>query len=115
MKEGGSMKSLIAIVLMSTVLLYAAPLFAADTAAGKELYGKKCASCHGVAGEGKETVAKTFKVEMKQLGSKEIQGKSDSDFKKIILEGKDKMKGIKDIDAKAADDLVAYVRTLAKK
>ena len=36
-------------------------------------------------------------------------------MKKVMLEGKDKMKGIKDIDAKAADDVVAYVRTLAKK
>jgi mono/diheme cytochrome c family protein len=100
---------------MSTVLLYAAPSFAADTAAGKELYLKKCASCHGTAGEGKESAAKTFKVEFKHLGSKEIQANSDSDLKKIILEGKGKMKGIKDIDAKAADDLVAYLRTLAKK
>src|SRR2546426_11162186 len=109
------MKLFVAIILVMSVLSYVTPLVATDAAAGKELYGKKCASCHGAAGEGKETVAKTFKVEMKQLGSKEIQAKSDSDLKKIILEGKDKMKGIKDIDAKAADGLVAYVRTLAKK
>ena len=46
---------------------------AADVAAGKELYGKKCASCHGVAGEGKESVAKTFKVELKHLGSRKFK------------------------------------------
>ena len=52
---------------------------------------------------------------MKDLGSKEIQTRSDADLKKIILEGGGKMKGVKDIDAKNADDLVAYLRTLAKK
>ena len=102
-------------ILISMVLWNMVPLFAADTAAGKELYGKKCANCHGVAGEGKETIAKTFKVEMTHLGSKEAQAKSDADLKKIVSEGTGKMKGIKDIDAKGADDLVAYLRTLAKK
>src|SRR5213593_4349328 len=109
------MRSLVAITLMTTFFVYAPPLLAADLAAGKELYGKKCASCHGAAGEGKETVAKTFKVEMHPLSSKEVQAKSDADFKKIILEGTGKMKGVKDIDATGADDLVAYLRALAKK
>ena len=109
------MKSLFALIVLIAVLLSVTPLLAADTAAGKDLYGKKCASCHGVAGEGKDSIAKMFKVEMNHLGSKEVQAKSDADLKKIILEGGGKMKGVKDIDAKNADDLVAYLRTLAKK
>ena len=109
------MRSLVAMILMTALVVFATPLIAADTAAGKELYGKKCASCHGVAGEGKDSVAKTFKVELKHLGSKEIQTKSDADLKKVMLEGAGKMKGVKDVDAKGADDLVAYLRTLAKK
>jgi len=109
------MKLQIASIALVTVLVWTLPLSAADVAAGKELYGKKCASCHGVAGEGKDSVAKTFKVEMKPLGSKEVQGKSDADLKKIAIEGAGKMKGVKDIDAKGADDLVAFMRTLAKK
>ena len=109
------MKSLFALIVLMAALLCVTPLLAADTAAGKDLYGKKCASCHGVAGEGKDSIAKMFKVEMKDLGSKEIQTRSDADLKKIILEGGGKMKGVKDIDAKNADDLVAYLRTLAKK
>src|SRR5439155_16714829 len=109
------MKLFVAIILVMSVLSYVTPLVASDAAAGKELYGKKCASCHGVAGEGKESVAKTFKVEMHPLGSKEVQAKSDADFRKVILEGTGKMKGVKDIDATGADDLVAYLRALAKK
>jgi mono/diheme cytochrome c family protein len=109
------MRILVAMILVAVVVMYATPLFAADVAAGKDSYTKKCASCHGAAGEGKDTVAKLFKVELKPLSSKEVQSMSDADIKKTILEGTGKMKGIKDVDAKAADDIVAYVRTLAKK
>ena len=108
------MRSLVAVIVVTAVLLYVTPLLAADTAAGKDLYGKKCASCHGAAGEGKDSVAKMFKVELKHLGSKEIQVKTDADFKKIVLEGAGKMKGVKDVDAKGADDVIAFVRTLKK-
>jgi cytochrome c553 len=109
------MKRVLAMILTTAVLLYTAPLFAADAAAGKELYGKKCATCHGAEGEGKASIAKTMKVELRHLGSKEVQTKTDANLKKDILEGTGKMKPITGIDAKAGDDLVAYMRTLAKK
>jgi mono/diheme cytochrome c family protein len=107
------MKSILAIISIIAVLLWTAPAFAAgDAATGKETFSKKCASCHGAAGEGKDSVAKMLKVEMRHLGSKEVQAKSDSDLKKVILEGNGKMKPVAGIDAKAADDVVAYLRTL---
>jgi mono/diheme cytochrome c family protein len=90
-------------------------LSAADLAAGKDAFGKKCASCHGATGEGKDSIAKMMKVEFRHLGSKEVQAKSDADLKKTILEGGGKMKGVKDIDAKTAEDIVAYLRTLTDK
>src|SRR6185295_2262975 len=96
-KEEVSMRSLVLMLLIISVL-YVNPIFAGDTAAGKELFGKKCASCHGASGEGKESVAKILKVEIHNLGSKEVQAKSDADWKKIMLEGTGKMKGVKDID-----------------
>jgi mono/diheme cytochrome c family protein len=108
------MKPVLALVLTTAVFVYTAPLFAADATAGKELYGKKCASCHGAAGEGKAAIAKTMKVELRHLGSKEVQAKSDANLKKDILEGAGKMKAVAGIDANAADDLVAYLRTLKK-
>ena len=80
------MRIRVAIMLITVVALHTAPMFAADTAAGKDLYTKKCASCHGAAGEGKDSVAKLFKVELKPLTSKEIQSMSDADLKKTILE-----------------------------
>ena len=108
------MKAL-AVSVATAILLYGMPIMAADTAAGKALYEKKCATCHGAAGEGKDSIAKMFQVEMKPLSSKEVQAKSDSDLKKIVVEGTGKMKPVKDVQAKDADDIVAYLRTLAKK
>jgi len=113
--NGGTMKSILAALTFAVVLSCAAALFAAgDAAAGKDVYMKKCASCHGQAGEGKDAIAKTLKVEFRHLGSKEVQAKSDADMKKYVLEGNGKMKAVKDVDAKQADDVIAFVRTLKK-
>ena len=109
------MKTLVVLILMAVVLIWVTPLIAADTAAGKDLYGKKCASCHGANGEGKEAIAKMFNVEMKPLTSKDVLSKTDADLKKVMLEGSGKMKAVKDLDAKGADDIVAYMRSLTKK
>jgi mono/diheme cytochrome c family protein len=114
-KEGSSMKTLVALVLMAAVLVWVTPLIAADTAAGKDLYGKKCASCHGANGEGKEAIAKMFNVEMKPVTSKEVLSKTDADLKKVMLEGSGKMKAVRDLDAKGAEDITDYLRSLAKK
>src|SRR5207249_4343444 len=101
---------------LAVILSCAAFSFAAgNAAAGKDVFMKKCASCHGQAGEGKDTIAKTLKVELRHLGSKEVQAKSDADMKKIVLEGNGKMKPVKDVDDKVADDVIAFVRTLVKK
>lgn len=109
------MKSVFVVICLITTLLFTTTLFAApDTAAGKEIYTKKCASCHGATGEAKESIAKMMKVEMKHLGAKEVLAKSDADLKKDVLQGFGKMKGIAGIDAKGADDVVAYMRTFKK-
>jgi mono/diheme cytochrome c family protein len=110
------MKSIVATISIIAMLSWATAAFAAgNAAAGKEVFSKKCASCHGAAGEGKESVAKMLKVEIHHLGSKEVQAKSDVDLKKIILEGTGKMKPAAGVDAKSADDVVAYLRTLKAK
>lgn len=110
------MKSILTMTLGAAMLLYAAPLLtAADAVPGKELFAKRCAPCHGAEGEGKESVAKMLKVEIPHLGSTEVQAKTDEQLRKQITEGSGKMKPVKDLDAKALDDLIGYMRTLAKK
>jgi len=79
---------------------------------GKALFAAKCQSCHGPNGEGKPAIAKMFGATIHPFSSKEVQGKSDADLKKIITAGQGKMKPIAGIDGQQADDIVAFIRTL---
>lgn len=99
-----------AIVLILTVTL--APLaFAADGAA---VYKAKCASCHGVDGKGQTPIGK--KMNLRDLGSPEVQKQTDKELYDWTAVGKGKMPGYKD---KLTDEeikaLVAHMRAFAKK
>ena len=87
-------------------------LTAADANAGKAAYDKACRSCHGADGTPNPKIASMMKVEMRPLGSKEVQALSDAEHKKIITDGKGKMKPIKSVPGADVDNVVAYVRTL---
>jgi cytochrome c553 len=98
------------------VLLALAPaLWASGNAeAGKALYDKKCASCHAKDGTGNPAIAKTLKVELRHLGSKEVQDQKDEALKKFITEGTEKKKPVKGLSDQEISDVIAYVRTLKK-
>ena len=102
---------LILILMVATPMLLAAK---GDATAGKAVYTKNCATCHGAAGEGKDAIAKMFKVTLRHLGSKEVQAKSDADLRKNITEGTGKMKPVK-LSEEEVTNVIAYLRTLAKK
>jgi len=87
---------------------------AADPKAGQAVYDKSCKSCHGADGTSNASVAKMMKVDMKDLKSAEVQAMSDDDVKKVIVDGKGKMKPVKTVSGAALDDVVAYVRSLKK-
>lgn len=110
------MKSYLKILLI-LLLMVGTPLLLAqkgDVTAGKAAYDKRCASCHAAGGEGKEAIAKMFKVTMHPLGSKEVQALSDADLRKSIAEGKGKMVAVKGLSDKEMADLIAFVRSLKK-
>ena len=88
----------------------AAPTLAADD--GKTVYAKKCASCHGDKGEGKPAIAKALKVELRHLGAKEVQAKSDAQLAKDVTDGVEKMKPVKGLSADEVKAVVAHMRTL---
>ena len=88
--------------------------WAGDVATGKVVYEKKCRICHGDNGEGNPDVAKKLKAEQKPLWSDEVQKMSDVDFKKLITEGKGKMKPPKNVSDADIENVVAFVRTLKK-
>jgi mono/diheme cytochrome c family protein len=91
----------------------ASSIQAADVAAGKAAYDKSCKSCHGADGTPNASVAKMMKVDIKDLKSPDVQAASDDDLKKIITDGKGKMKALPAAAGSAAD-IVAYIRTLTK-
>lgn len=107
------------LVLGVAVLVIAFSVFmiasAADATAGKGVYDKKCATCHGPGGEGKDAMAKMLKVEFRHLGSKEVQDKKDADLRKDIVEGTGKMKPVKGLTDAELDNVIAYLRTVKQK
>jgi mono/diheme cytochrome c family protein len=98
--------------LITTVLATAA--WAADAKAGKAHYDRACKSCHGADGVAVAAIAKMMKVEMRNLGSPEVQSANDAAIKKIITEGKGKMMAVKSVTGAAVDDVIAHLRTLKK-
>ena len=107
------MKSVIRalIVVMALAFVFSTVSFAADS--GADLFTSKCAACHGADGKGETTMGKNLKL--KDLGSSEVQSKSDADLTTIISDGKKPMPGYKGklTDAEI-QGLVKYIRTLKK-
>jgi mono/diheme cytochrome c family protein len=100
------------LLVVSVAIAAAVGAWAADAKAGKAAYDTSCKSCHGPDGTPVPAVAKMMKVEMKDLKSKEIQSMTEADIAKVITGGKGKMMPIKGLNAKTADDVAAYVKTL---
>lgn len=99
-------------VASMTALVGISSAWGADAAAGKAVYDKKCKLCHGAMGEGNPGMAKALGTTIAPLGSAEVQKMSDADLKKIITQGKGKMKppaGLSDADV---DNVIAHIRTL---
>ncbi|MGH9711719.1 MAG: c-type cytochrome [Candidatus Acidiferrales bacterium] len=112
-------KALAGVVVVAGVLLVvSAPSPArpaGDAAAGKEVYLKKCKTCHGEDGHGNEGMAKLLKTTIPPLDSDEVQKQSDADIKKVIADGKGKMKPVTGLSDTEISNVIAYVRSMKKK
>jgi mono/diheme cytochrome c family protein len=104
------MKRVFTVLCFVPGLLFAAA--AGDAAKGKDLYAAKCKSCHGAAGEGNQGMAKAMKVELRPLGSKDVQAKKDDELKKVVTDGTGKMKAIAGVVGTDLDNVIAFLRTL---
>src|SRR5688572_15162927 len=95
------------VALLTLVVALAPVAFAAD---GATLYKAKCASCHGADGKGLTPVGK--KMNLRDLGSPDVQKQTDKELYDWTAVGKGKMPGYKD---KLADGdinaLVAFMRS----
>jgi len=102
------------IISLTLAALSSGAAFAADAKAGAAVFDKSCKSCHAADGSGNPAIGKMMKVDMKALGSADVQAHSDADLKKDITDGVGKMKPIASVTGASADDVVAYVRSLKK-
>ena len=85
---------------------------AADAAAGKAVYDKKCPNCHGADGKGDAKV----EAEVQARTEREIDGKSDEEMLKLLKEGKKAMPGYeKSLSAADIDNVWAYTKSLLGK
>jgi len=110
------MKGVIAAALLCLSFLPVALIGAGgDAVAGKATFKQKCVACHGSDGSGSAAVAKMMKATIPDLGSKDVQALSDADLEKAISQGKGKMPAVKQLTDSDLHNLVAYIRTFAKK
>ena len=101
-------------IVLGLVVAAAVSLGAGNAKDGKESYDKACKSCHGVDGAPNAGSAKMMKVEMKHLGSAEVQGSGDAKLTDAVKKGVGKMKPVSTLNDKQIGDVVAYVKTLKK-
>ena len=87
---------------------------AADADAGKKIYEKNCAGCHGADGKGNPAVAKTLGEKGLNIVGKETTEKSDEVLLKIIAEGAGKMPPSKKLTKDEQKAVLQYSRSLAK-
>lgn len=104
----------ITITTLTLVALSATAGLAADAKSGQVIFDKSCKSCHGADGTPNPAIAKMMKADMKDLKSADVQAISDDDLKKIISDGKGKMKPVKTVTGADADNVIAYIRSLKK-
>lgn len=109
------MKTLFSTVMALVLTLGLAGSVRAD---GKEMFGKKCAGCHGKEGKADTSMGK--KLNMKDLSDAKVQaGATDAQWEKIILEGYKSPEGkmvmpATKISAGEAKDLVKVCRSFKK-
>ncbi len=107
-----------AVAIVTVGLLFALSLPAVtgggDAEAGAAVFKKKCAMCHAQDGSGNEKMAKMLKVEIRDLGSAEVQERTDEDMAKITKEGNGKMKPVKGVTDDDITNIIAFIRTLKK-
>lgn len=108
------MKFLMTLTILALTALSTTALAAGDAQAGKSVYDSKCKTCHAADGKGNPAIAKMMKVTLRELGSQEVQSKSDGELGKIVTEGTGKMKPVKGFSDQQVQDVVAFLRSLAK-
>jgi mono/diheme cytochrome c family protein len=80
---------------------------------GAVTYKEHCSACHGAHGAGDTMIGKN--LQLRPLGSDEVQNKSDDELAISISKGKDKMPAFnRKLSKDQIADVVKYIRSLKK-
>ncbi len=80
---------------------------------GADTYKTKCAACHGANGAGDTMIGRN--LNLRALGSADVQKKSDDELFTIISKGKDRMPRFdRKLSKDQIRDVVRYIRALRK-
>ncbi|PYP83818.1 MAG: hypothetical protein DMF61_22075 [Blastocatellia bacterium AA13] len=113
-----SVLKLTVIALTVAAFVWAAPRSSGVVAAGEEedaaaTYKSKCVMCHAPDGSGNTPVGKSMKL--RDLGSADVQGQSDSQLYDVITKGKGKMPAYeKSLGEDTCKALVTHIRSFKK-
>jgi mono/diheme cytochrome c family protein len=86
---------------------------AGDASAGKAVYEKSCAGCHGPDGKGNEKMAKLLGDKGLNIVGDETKKQTDEQLLKLIADGAGKMPASK-LTKEEQKQALGYVRSLAK-
>ncbi len=101
----------ITFVVLVFAMVISTSAFAADS--GADLFKAKCAGCHGPTGGADTAMGKSMHI--KDLGSADVQSKSDAQLTEIITKGQKPMPAYEGkLTGDQINDLVKYIRSLRK-
>lgn len=107
----------LALPILVAVLVWAAlpaAVNAVPANQGAALFKGKCAGCHGPDGKAQTSMAKM--MHLKDLGSADVQKKTDTEIHDLIAKGKGSMPAFESqLKPEEIKELVAYIRELGKK
>ena len=86
-----------------------------NATAGKKVFAAHCQMCHGDHGQGNQALGKMLGATIPALSSKQVQDLTDAEIHQVIENGKLKMPPVRGISSADVDNVIAFVRTLAKK
>ncbi len=110
------MKIPYSLAITGIVLVFGSPVsrvMAADAEAGKALYTKNCASCHGADGKGNPAMIKALGEKGLNLTTEDVKKQSDEQLAKVIADGAGKMPKSK-LSKAEQKQVLEYTRTLQK-
>ena len=85
-----------------------------NTAQGKATFQARCAVCHGADASGHTPIAQALGT-IPDYRSNTVQSLTDAQIRVVITDGKGKMPPVRGVSEAEIANLIAFIRSLAKK